>query len=428
MALDRVVNALKLILLIAGAIALGQITNWEVADQVAIALVGLLALAWLWSRFSLRGLSLQRHLEADRTQVGQVLTETVTVRNSDVMRRPWLEVLDHSTLPQHRVSRVVTAPRRGAVAWEVATRCMRRGQFRLGPATIRAGDPLGIFPRRRVAPALNEVIVYPAVIPLDASLTPAGMLAGGETRDRRTPYTTANIAGIRDYAPGDPFNRISWSATARTGNLMVKEFDLDPTADIWLVLDLQGGIHRPATRPLNFVPDAAGNFPIEAWLDSTEEYAVTIAASLAGHFLGQRRSVGLIATGSHLDVIAPERSDRQLIKLLEDLAVVVADGNLSLGEVLLAESRRFSRQDTLIVITPATDETWVQALAELSTRWIRTTAILVEPETFGDAPSSLLAISGLVAAGVSTQIVKYGDNIGGALALAPAPAAGQYHG
>ena len=419
-------NALKLVLLIAAAVAVGQMTEWEVADQIAIALLALLVVAWLWSRLSLNGLSLARQIGADRAQVGQLLTERIDVMNRAATGKLWLEVLDHSTLPNHAVSRVINVPRRGVTTWESVTRCVRRGRYRLGPVTFRSGDPVGIFRRQAMAPAQHEVIVYPAVIELDSVPAPAGLLAGGDSLDRRTPFTTPNIAGVRDYSPGDAFNRISWSTTARVGRLMVKEFDLDPTADIWLVLDLERGIHRAATRPLNFLPDARGEFPVEAWLDASEEYAVTIVASLAGHYLRQRRNVGMIASGAHLEVIQPDRSDRQLVKVLEDLAIVQADGDLSLAEVLTAESRRFSRQDSLIVVTASTDESWATALAELTGRRVRTAAILVEPETFGPAPSSLMAMSSLVAAGIPTQLVKYGDDIAGVLAAVSTPLPGRY--
>jgi uncharacterized protein (DUF58 family) len=421
-------NAIKIILLIFAAIVIGQTMTWEVADQIAVALLVLLVLAWLWSRLSLRGLSVSRRVASDRTQVGQLLIEQVEIKNRAGLGKLWLEVLDHSTLPNHAVSRVVNVPRRGAATWDVVTRCVRRGRYRLGPITFRSGDPLGIFPKRAIAPEMQEIIVYPAVIELESVPLPTGLLAGGDALDRRTPFTTPNIAGVRDYSPGDAFNRISWSTTARTGRLMVKEFDLDPTADIWLVLDLQGGVHRTASRPLNFVPNAQGEFPLEAWLDSTQEYAVTIVASLAGHFLRQRRNVGLIASGVHLEVIAPDRSDRQLVKILEDLAVASADGGRPLAEVLVAESRRFSRHDSLIVVTPSTDESWVTTLAEMSGKRVRTAAVLVEPETFAYAASSLMAISGLVAAGIPAQLVKYGDDIAGALAVAPGSVVGRYRG
>ncbi|MDQ3467908.1 MAG: DUF58 domain-containing protein [Chloroflexota bacterium] len=428
-------GAFKLLVLIATALVFGEMTGWPIADHLALALTALLISSWLWSRFSLRGLSLTRETASDRARVGQELREVVEVRNAGRVGKLWLEVIDHSSLPHHSVSRVLHVPGRAAVPWEAATRCIRRGRFRVGPLTLRAGDPLGLFPVRILVPEAHEVIVYPAIFHLRDFPLPTGTLAGGSTRERRNPFVTSSVAGIRDYTPSDAFNRISWAATARLGRLMVKEFDLDPTADVWFVLDLAHQVQVHATRPLQLQPDARGEWPVEAWLDSTEEYAVTIVASLARHFLAQRRNVGLIATGAHLEVIAADRSDRQEVKLLETLAVVRADGHVPLAEILVAEGRRFTRQSVVIVVTPSVDEAWITALAEIVGRRVHASAVIVEPETFGDAPTSLLAVSRLVAAGIPVHLVKYGDNIAAALAAAQnaggatvSSAAGLHHG
>jgi uncharacterized protein (DUF58 family) len=182
------------------------------------------------------------------------------------------------------------------------------------------------------------------------------------------------------------------------------------------VLDLQQGPHRQATRSVNWAPDDRGNWPAEAWLDSTEEYAVTVAASLAQRFLREGRNVGLIASGAHLETIPAERSDRQLMKILESLAVVRADGSLSLPELLVAEGRRFGRHDFLMVVTASLEERWVAALAEIAQRGVRASAVLVEPETFGTGHSSLLTVSALAAAGIPAHLVKYGEPIARAFA------------
>jgi hypothetical protein len=87
-----------------------------------------------------------------------------------------------------------------------------------------------------------------------------------------------------------------------------------------------------------------------------------------------------------------------------------------LAEILVAEGRRFTRHDTLLVVTPSTSEAWVDALSEIAGRRVRASAALIEPETFGPAPSSLFVVSRLVAAGVPTHVVKYGDDLSRALA------------
>jgi uncharacterized protein (DUF58 family) len=409
------VNAVKLLTLLLAVLLLGQMTDWPVADTLSLALGAILVLSWLWSRASLRGIEMERRLSADRAEVGGVIREDLLLRNRSRFPKLWLEAVDHSALPGHDPGRVFHLRGRSIEPWEAETVCVRRGRYRLGPLTLRSGDPLGLFPTRAAMPATHDVVVYPPMVPVSNALAPVAALEGGITRDRRAFNVTPSVAGIREYTPGDSLNRISWSQTARRGRLMTKEFDLDQTADLWIVVDLDHTANLAASYPLDVQPDRQGRWPVEAWLDATEEYSVTITASLARHFLDEGRSVGLIATGNRLETIAPDRGDRQLGKLLESLAVVAADGHTALAEILVAESPRFGRQTGVIVVTAATDERWVTALAEIAAHGARAAVIIVEADTFAVAPSPLMAVSGLAAAGIPAHIVKYGDDIAASL-------------
>jgi uncharacterized protein (DUF58 family) len=407
---------LRLCGLLLVALLVAQINDWTVLDRVAMAAAALLICSYLWSRVSLRGLAVVRRVASDRAQVGGPIKEQVTIVNRGLLAKLWVEVRDLSTLPGHRASRVIHVRGRGRMEWIVETICARRGRYHLGPMRMRSGDPFGLFPSLLTAPAVVDVVVYPAAVDVTGFPLPLGQLTGGVTSNRRTPFMTASVSGIREYVPGDAYNRISWTATARQGRLMIKEFDEDPTADVWIVLDLDQGHSVRATRHVVTETGNDGRWPVEVWLDATEEYGVTIAASLAHRALDLGRSVGMVATGSHYEVLPSDRSDRQYVKILETLAVVQADGHRPLAEVLVAEARRFTRQSTLLVITSSTDEQWVKALAEIAARRVRVSAILIEPETFGHAPSSLMVVSGLVASGIPTHLVKYGDEISAALA------------
>lgn len=417
-------QALKLIALIVVVFVLAQLNQWSILDKVFFALVGLLLIAWLWSRYSLGGLRLTRETRTDRAQVGQPLLERVRIENRSRLGKLFVEVLDHSDLPGHRVSRVVNLAPNDAWRWRVETICSRRGRFRIGPMTLRSGDPFGLFPAVKTVPETSELLVYPATVDLSAFALPVGELPGGTAIQRRTPFVTPNATGVRDYFPGDAFNRISWSATARTGKLMVKEFELDPTADIWIVVDLERAAHVGASRSQAAsamgAPGATGangdEIPLWYWLDSTEEYAVTVAASLARHFLNQNRNVGLIASSEQSVSIPTDRGGRQMIKILEQLAVARADGSMPFGEVLLAESAQFSRNSSVIVVTPSVNDEWVQSLITIISRRVQCVAVVIEPSTFGSAESSLFVVSSLASVGAPTYMVKYGDDISRALA------------
>jgi uncharacterized protein (DUF58 family) len=414
------VNWLKLVALILGILVLSELNNWSILDNLFFVLTGLLVVSFVWSRFSLSGVDVTRETKSNRAQVGQTLEERVRIRNGSRFPKLWVEAIDHSDMPGHQISRVVNLRPNDANRWKVETWCSRRGRFQVGPLTLRSGDPFGLFPIEEAVPDVRELIVYPAVIDLTGFRLPVGDLPGGSATQRRTQFVTPNASGVRQYMPGDSFNRISWKSTARTGQLMVKEFELDPTSDVWIVVDMDMRHHAKASVPQTMQARAMlnspdGALPVEFWLDSTEEYSVTVAASLANHFLEQTRNVGMIFNNHHHDAIPADRGPRQMTKILEQLAVMRADGEAQLAERLLTESARFDRNSTVVIITPSTDERWVQSVTQLVARSVRCVAVTIEPSTFDGSDSSLMVVSDLAALGVPTYLVKHGDDINTAL-------------
>lgn len=180
---------------------------------------------------------------------------------------------------------------------------------------------------------------------------------------------------------------------------MVKEFDVEPVADIWLYLDMQRDVQRGADD------------------ESTEEYGVTIAASLARHFLDQGRAVGFVSVSDTHRVIPAERGERQLIKILEELAIIRAQGTESIAETLAAEGSRCTRNAAAIVISPSLDEHWPAGLQGLRDRGIQTGAIVLEPDTFGEAAGSLFLVGTLATCGIPSILVKRGDQISRVLSV-----------
>lgn len=417
-------NAVKLIVVAGVILILSQLNQWEILDKVFFTVIGIILVAWLWSWFSLRDVTVTRETKADRAQVGQSFMERIRIVNSGRLSKLWVEIIDQSDMPGHMVSRVVHLGPNDSQRWRAETTCGRRGRFRIGPLVLRSGDPFGLFPRFHVIPDTDDLLVYPATVDMSAFALPVGDLPGGSAIQKRTPFVTPNASSVRDYFPGDAFNRIAWKASARTNKLMVKEFELDPTADIWIVVDMQAAVQAGATGSAALPNFKGDDVPLSFWLDSTEEYSVTIAASLARHFLQQNRNVGLICNSAHTTVMPADRGGRQMFKILEQLAVVRADGTVPFGELLLAESGLFDRNSTLIVITSSTHEEWAHSLIEIVSRGVQSVAVIVEPSTFGSGDSALFVVSDLASMGVPTYLVKYGDDISRALASYSASAPG----
>ncbi|MHB8576492.1 MAG: DUF58 domain-containing protein [Dehalococcoidia bacterium] len=403
-------SVLIIVLLLALCVTFALATGFWLLFRLAYVLLAAVPLCFLWARINISRLEVTVQRPVDRAQVGQTSDERITVRNRGMFPKVWLEVDDPSTLPGYHAGRVITLGGKMHRSWRSQTLLTRRGVYSVGPLTVTSGDPFGLFRMVRRYGEQTSIMVYPPFFDLPHFTVPPANLPGEGRFRKRTHYVTPNASGVRDYAPGDSFNRIHWRSTARANKLMVKTFELDPASDIWIALDLHAAVQA-----------GSGD-------ESTEEYAVKVAASVARHFLNQNRNVGLLTFGERLEIVEVERSGQQLTRLLEALAIARADGDVPIGDLINVEGRRFGRHTTLIVITPSVDEAWVLSLMQLTQRGVKVAVVLIEASTFGGRGNPLLVVGSLAAADIWTYLVKRGDNLSSSLAPAgeesatPAPA------
>jgi uncharacterized protein (DUF58 family) len=368
-------------------------TGFWLPARLANVILVAIPIAYLWGRLNLRDLKVQVERPTDRLQVGAFFEERITVSNRAWFPRLWLEVEDETELPGQRARRVVHLPAKQSRSWRTVTPCTRRGLFSVGPVRIRTGDLLGLFHHSKRYGAQQHVLVYPRAFELSRFQAPPAMLPGEGRQRRPTHQVTPNASSVRDYAPGDSFNRIHWRTTARTGELKVKQFELDPSSDVWIVLDLEAGVQA-----------GSGD-------ESTEEHGVQIAASVARYFLLNGRSVGFLAYGRELHREEPDRGLGQYTRILEALALARSEGDVSLADLLSREGRRFGRHTTIVVITPSTDEGWVASMQMLGARGVRLAAVLLESQTYGGTGDALMIYSTLIASDISTHLIKRDDDL-----------------
>jgi uncharacterized protein (DUF58 family) len=368
--------------------------GWSLIFYLSWALALLLAAAYLLAASGLHGLYFNRRTRALRAEVGSYFDEHVVVENLSWIPKLWLEIEDRGQHPERDVSCVVSLGPYGRFVRPVHTLCRQRGVFQLGPVFAESRDPFGIFRFRRQISGSSSLVVYPVALDLPSFGRLPGDLPGGSLQGERVQFTTPNVAGVREYRPGDTMNRIHWPTTARQGRLMVKEFELDPFSDVWLILDLESGAM------------------VGAGPESTEEYAVTACASLAKRFLDEGRAVGIV---SQALVLTADRETRQLLKALELLAFVGPRPRPSLEGLLLGEQQRFGRTDCLVIVTATTDDRWARVTRTFAARGVRSSAVVLDAETFGAASSSLPLLGALAAAGVPTYPVRRGDALPHAL-------------
>lgn len=299
--------------------------------------------------------------------VGDRLRITYTVRNTGRLPKPWLEIHNPTSLPGGLPGRAISLGSRSERSWMVRTLLNQRGHFRIDPLQVRTGDPFGFFEASAGVGHGITLVVYPRIDPLPFWRLPPASIEGAHASPERTLQTTPLATAVRPYAPGDSMNRIAWRTTARTGEIFVKEFDLEQTTDVWIYLDLDAELE-------------AGEGD-----DSTTEVAVRVAASIADKAIAENRAVGLTVSGHRTTVIPADRGARQRLKILQLLAAVEADGSTPLDEVLVTGVSRLRRGMTAVVVTATQDPAFIRPLATLRTRGVGVVVVTLDQAAF-DAP------------------------------------------
>ena len=376
-------------------------SGWSVLYKLTYVLLTLFVLSWLWARYSLRKLTFHRNTTTGRVQVGEVFEERLMLDNTSIMPKLWVQIADGSTLPGHRAGYVASMGGRKRAMWKARTVCKKRGRFQLGPVTATSGDPFGLFRRRISLTSSHELLVLPQVLPITNFALFTGGLPGRGRSSRRALQTTTNATTIRDYLAGDALSRIHWRSSAHYNKLMVKEFDLDPAVDAWILLDLNEDVQAGEGE------------------HSTEEYGVTIAATIATYMLRQDLSVGMIVNAQRREILSLDRGDRQIERVLELLAVVAAGPGPELKEALALDAFHFGRNSLAVVITPSNSRDWHEGVRHLQRRGVQVAVIGLNAASFDGSPADEDVLALLEGAGIPIARVKRGDSLVQALESTP---------
>lgn len=365
------------------------VTPHRVWLVTSITLLCLYILGYFWARSLARSVGLSRLRLGTILVAGDSFTEEFVLTNGGHFPLVWAEFADGSDLPGYNPSRVVGVGPTSTHRWKTSVECERRGLYRLGPHQLNFGDPFGLFAVTVGFSETDALLIYPRVVQLPRMALPRGNASGSDRR-RRSMQGVQPAASVRDYRIGDSLRYVHWPTSAHRGDLTVKEMELEPSGDVWIVLDL----------------NRAGHSGVGA--EGTLEYSIVVAASLAAALLdsGEQRAVGLLAasgsalsgdvagengSGDHVVLLSPQRGRAQLWQVLSTLAPV-EPSDVSLAQLLRQSAPALGRRRSLVVITPQLDagilddgdgvyNDWTAELLHLQALGLHSSAFLVAPHT-----------------------------------------------
>ena len=277
-----------------------------VSVLLATGIFSLFASRLILSRIDVR----LRHPSGVRT--GEEAIFDLTIRN----RRGFFPVISQSinlveSRPGSRKSQLLTLgylpilPGRTEAEVSIGRRFRRRGLYRFSALRLETRFPFGILEHRRRMAIDGELIVYPAPRPLADFIELLPLDYGRE--ESRQKGSGSDLYGIRQSLRTDHHQRVDWKATARTGQLMVREHARDDDWRVTIVFRVQGPDGaRPGGASLN---------------DEKYEAAIVLAASLADNLIGEGAAVRFIISGHREGSVIPFASGQaQLLSILDLLA------------------------------------------------------------------------------------------------------------
>jgi uncharacterized protein (DUF58 family) len=276
---------------------------------VLATMFGVLAVSYFGAGLNVRGLevTLEPPGEIFANQPAQMSLE---IRNRSFLLPSWLLVLTidpHDIVPAPSPPRRRSTPflvpqlaRRGHLEGQMEIMLRHRGRRRIRSVHLRSLFPVGLFSKGRRYPVAVDLLVYPELFAPSQS-PPVQSAKRGEEPTRRSGWG-CELLGLRDYRQGDDPRWIHWKHSARTGELVYQEHEVEENRQLLIVFDnATGALDESRARVF--------------------ERLVSEAATAAVDYMDRGYEVSLLSREGQIPFACGRR---QRLMILEALALIEA--------------------------------------------------------------------------------------------------------
>ncbi|MBE6777850.1 MAG: DUF58 domain-containing protein [Ruminococcaceae bacterium] len=220
--------------------------------------------------------------------------------------------------------------------------CRHRGRWGVAPQSLRLQDIFGLFSlpivrHKRVQPQPLQMTVYPRIYPLTAAGDRLSANQGFAVAMLRHAQSGDLFGDTRQYQQGDPFKRVHWKQSARTGQLYVRQFEEQENPRALLVMDL-GCRREDIERNADTATELVASLTAHVVAGGREMQVLPVRTRAAGDYLG-----GNVGCYVHSDRDMPT-----LMELLCDVQYHRTDEPLDAWQL---RDVRLSRVGAVFVVT-----------------------------------------------------------------------------
>ena len=237
-----------------------------------------------------------------------------------------------------------------------------RGDVTTGALYLRYRSSLGLVSRWATAQLIQPVRIYPELRTAEEQqlFFAKTRRIDLQLRQLRQRGLGREFESLREYRPGDDLRDLCWTASARRGDLVTRQYQAERSQSVWIVLDT-GRLMRAHVR-------SAGTGNSHSTLHTSHlssytklDYACSTAVALAQLALYSGDRVGLLGYGRSIQQqLLPGRGPSHMRQLLESLAQLHSEPSEADHHLATAILGRLQPRRALIL--------WSTDLAESSMR------------------------------------------------------------
>lgn len=232
--------------------------------------------------------------------------------------------------------------------------CRPRGVYKVGPARVTLGDPLGFVESSSTFGTAGRLVVYPRVEDLDG--VPTGRGQDQTINTSRAAFWHSggeDFFTLREYSQGDDLRKVHWPSSARRDELMIKQLEMPWQSRAFIVLD-------PRVEP-------------HASSESFEQ-AVRGAASTLNHLFRSGYTPTIWAGNGNGTVVANADAYH---RAMEELATIRPARSVDLRHLIGRLRRSGMAGGVLVMVTGQADDADLASFQLLSQDFYRTVVLSV---------------------------------------------------
>ncbi|MEI4802895.1 DUF58 domain-containing protein [Bacillus sp. FJAT-51639] len=281
--------------------------------------------------YALRDAEVRRITNQKEYLAGEQFLSTITIKRK--LPFPLLYLVVEDELPpqftnykQTRANKVILFPGlKQSISFQYVIDTIPRGEHTFSSIRVKTGDLFGIMEKETFFSVPDTFLVYPKYVDITYRQLENHFEQGALSANINLTKDSTVSVGVREYKPGDRFSWIDWKATARTNNIMTKEFEQQRSNNIMIFMD-----RTPS---------------------SLFESVVTFTASIVKAVLKQNSPASFVSVGKERTVFPLDNGDTQLQQIFCHLAKVQADSIFPLSQSVEMELRKMYQPITTILVT-----------------------------------------------------------------------------